>query len=223
MTIESAYTEFLQLVNRNMTNNRTNVDRPRFAMLFNVMQVKYVEWQLDKRNEDSIRNIQILLVPELPLAVSNKEDNYTTFLLPTDYLDYANAKAKASKGCCNGAYLKIIEVKSEDVEEKLTDKYNEPSFEFRETVGFTSNNKLLVYKKDFEIDEVLLTYYKYPPKIDIQGYFHDINATIPSTNIDPIFDDKVAERILIAMAKEFSARNEDGTSFQLDKERLFNI
>lgn len=223
MTIEQAYTEWPLIVNRNGTNNRINVDKPRFVLGFNAMQLKYVEWQLDKRNEDSIRNIQVLLTPEVELPVEDTTENYTTFKLPADYFDFANAKAKATKDCCNGVTMKVIEVKSEDLEEKLTDKHNEPSFEFRETIGFTSNNTLLVYKKDFELEQVLLTYYKYPTKVDIAGYFYDESATVPSTSIDPIFDDKVVERILIALAKEFSARNGDERSFALDKERLFNI
>ncbi len=221
MTIQEAYTQFLLLVNRNATNNKVNVDRFRFIKMFNYVQNRYVEWVLDKRNEDSIRDIQKLLVVELPLLPSASTQTVTSFRLPDNYFNFTNISALADSDCCKNERLLVYEVKSEDTEEKYNDKYSEPSFEWRETYGYTSSNTFIVYKKDFELTKIFLTYYRYPIQVDIEGYEDEFGNV--SSNVDPEFDDKVVGRILLAMAKEFSAINGDTTDFQLTKERLFNI
>lgn len=221
MTIGEAYIRFLNLVNRNATNNQINVDKPRFVLLFNDIQNRFVRWKLDKRNEDEIREIQRLLVQESPLALNQNRETHNSYTLPEDYFDFANVWAKAKTDCCESRRMHLFEVKSEDVEEKLTDIHSQPSFEFNESFYYFSNDNILVYKKDFELDKVLLTYYRYPVQIDISGYINLDGGA--SQDIDPEFDDKVVNQILVAMAKEFSAVNADAQGYQLDKDRLFMI
>jgi hypothetical protein len=221
MTVEAAYIQFLQLVNRNATNNNVNVDRFRFVLLYNDMQNRFVEWTLNKRNDDRIRDIQLLLVTEQELEPTEVKENYTSFSLPEDFFNFANVKARAKTECCETDQMLVYEVKSEDVEEILNDKYSEPSFDWRETFGFHSDNSFVVYKKDFDLEQLLFTYYRYPRQIDIVGYPR-LDGT-PSVSVDPEFDDKVVNTILLACAKEFSAINENPNSYQLDRDRLFNI
>jgi len=220
MTIQETYLAFLQLVNRNATNNNVNVDLYRFVRIFNDMQNRFVEWKLDKRNDDSIRDIHLLLIPELPLEATGSTENTTRFELPSNFFDFANISAEASTDCCKDRIL-VYEVKSEDTEELYNDKYSEPSFEWRESFGYLSEDTFTVFKKGFEIERILLTYYRYPRQVDIEGYPKQDNT--PSTNIDPEFEDAITNRILLAMAKEFSAINGDAQGYSLDKDRLFNI
>lgn len=219
MTIEEAYIQFLDLVNRNATNNKINVDKPRFVLLFNDIQKRYVEWVLEKRNEDVIRFISILLIQEFPLTVSATKVTHNLYTLPGNYFDLANVHVYANNECCGKRKLQTFEVKSEDTEEYLADENYKPSFEYAETFYLTTSGNVAVYKDDFNIVEVLLSYYRYPVAVDISGYINLSNAA--STSINPEFDDKVVNRILLGMAKEFSARNSDTTSYQLDKDRLF--
>lgn len=221
MTIREAYVQFLNLVNRNATNNRTNVDMPRFVLLFNDIQNRYVEWMLDKRNEDSIRNIQKILIKDYSLSLAESKTNLTRYALPTNYFDFANISAKVKTDCCGDDSVLLYEVKSEDVEEKLVDTNHQPSFEWRESFYHLAQDSVVLYKKDFEYSDVLLSYYRYPVQVDILGYVKlDQSA---STNIDPEFDDKVVKRILLAMSKEFSAINSETNEYQMDKDRLFTI
>lgn len=221
MTIQEAYIQFLNLVNRNATNNRTSVDKTRFIMLFNDIQNRYVVWNLEKRNEDSIRNVQALLVKNTPLALIENKDNYSRFTLPENYFEFANLSAKAKTDCCEADDMLLYEVKSEDVEEKLVDTNHQPSFEYRETFYHLGDNSIVVYKKDFTIEAVKLTYYRYPVQVDIEGIVRP-DQTI-SGNVDPEFDDKVLGIILLAMAKEFAAINSEAAEYQLSKDRLFTI
>lgn len=217
--INEAYVKFLNLVNRNATNNNINVDRLRFIILFNSTQNKYLEWILEKRNEDATRYVAPLLLLEQPLTLSSKKEQFDEYKLPTNYFDLANLHIYAESGKCKDQRMTTFEAKIEDVEELLNDENNKPSFEFRETFYLTSNNKVVVYKDGFSINKVLLSYYRYPKKVDIQGYIH-LDGT-PSEDIHPELDDKVVDRILLAMSKEFSAINGDTAKYQLDKDRLF--
>lgn len=219
MTIEQAYIQFLTLVNRNATNNKINVDMPRFVLLFNDVQNRYVEWVLEKRNEDDIRYVAPLLVLELPLTVSKKKNSHDTYTLPDNYFDLVNLHVEASKDCCEKVTLRTFEVKGEDLEELLADVNNQPSFEWEETFYLTTNKEVAVYKNGFNINSVSLSYYRYPVQVDIAGYINLNNAS--STSINPEFDDKVVGRILIAMAKDFSAMNDDSNGYQINKDRLF--
>jgi hypothetical protein len=220
ITIEKAYLQFVTQVNRNATNNNVNVDKPRFIMLFNDIFNRYVEWILEKRNEDAIRYIAPLLVPNKKLSKESTKHTYDDFKLPEDYFDLANLHIHASNGSCKGVEVKAREVKVEDVEEKYNDKFQEPSLPWRDTFYHTADNKVLVYKKDFTVQEAFLSYYRYPVQVDIEGYTHSDGS--PSQSVHPELDDKVIGRVLIAMSKEFSAINEDAAGYQMDSNRLFS-
>lgn len=219
MKVEDAYLQFVNQVNRNLTNNNINVDKPRFVLLFNDIQNRYVEWVLEKRNEDAIRYVQALLVPNKKLVKLGSKHIFDEFTLPDNYFDLANIHIHASNGSCKDIKLVPREVKSENVEEKYNDKYQKPNLGWRRTFYHTADNKVLVYKTDFDIQEAFLSYYRYPVQVDIQGYTRADQTA--SQNVDPELDDKAVGRILVAMAKEFSAINEDAQGYQLDNNRLF--
>ena len=117
MKISEAYITFVDLVNRNLTNNNINVDKPRFINLFNKVSIEYVTWILDKRNDDGIRYISPLLILEAPLVVGIIKDEFTSFKLPKDYFDLANFHVYATQKKCKDVRLKTFEVKSEDLED----------------------------------------------------------------------------------------------------------
>lgn len=219
MKIEDAYLQFVNQVNRNLTNNNINVDKPRFILLFNDIFNRYVEWILEKRNEDAIRYISPLLILDKGLVKLESRPRYQEFQLPDNYFDLANLTVFAGNDICKTVRLKTWEVKSEDIEEKYHDSYNEPSLEYTETFYHTSDKMVAVYRKGFEIKEALLSYYRYPIQVDIEGYTRADGSI--SQSIDPELDDKVVGRVLIAMSKEFSAINNDPNHYQTDSDRLF--
>jgi hypothetical protein len=220
MKIEEAYLRFVNQVNRNLTNNNINVDKPRFILLFNDISNRYLSWILEKRNEDVIRYVAPLLVLDKALVKVATEQRHEDFELPKDYFDLSNLTVFASSKNCGLVQLKTWEIKNEDLEEKYYDEFNSPSVEWAETFYTTASNKIAVYKKDFSIDKANLSYYRYPKQVDISGYIHMDGS--PSQSIDPEFDDKVVNKILIAMSKEFAAINEDTQRYQVDSNRLFS-
>jgi hypothetical protein len=220
MKISEAYITFVDLVNRNLTNNNLNVDKPRFINLFNRISIEYVSWLLDKRQDDGIRFIEQLLIMEHPLKVAEIKEDSTSFFLPEDYLDLANFHVYATYKKCKEVRLKTFEIKSEDLEELLNDDSSIPTFDYRETFYLVNSGRVTAYQQDFKIPKATLSYYRYPKKVDISGYIH-LDKT-NSKDIDPEFDDKVTHRILTAMAKQFASSNGDTTAYQLTKDKLFS-
>lgn len=220
MNVNEAYLKFIQKVNKNYTNDNIVVDRGRFVLLYNEVQNKFVEWVLEKRNEDDIRDIQVLLVPDEELSLKNKILNHQDFELPKDFFSFSNIQVFARNKECSKAKLQAFEVKSENTEELLADVHNKPSFKFRETFYKIGSNTINVYVDDFDISKLYLTYYRYPRQIDIEGYLK-IDKT-QSINIDPEFDDKIVDRILSACAKEFNINDENLQKVQFDKDRIFS-
>ena len=220
MKISEAYVTFVDLVNRNLTSNNLNVDKPRFINLFNKISIEYVSWILDKRSDDGIRYISPLLIIRAPLAINEITDEFTSFTLPKDYFDLANFHAYGTYKKCKDVRIKTFEVKSEDIEELLNDDANIPSFEYRETFYLVDSNRVTAYQDNFKITRGLLSYYRYPKKVDIEGYIH-LDKT-HSKNVDPELDDKVVHKILTAMAKQFASSNGDSNAYQLHKDKLFS-
>lgn len=219
MKIDNSYTTFLILVNKNKTNNNASVSKFDFITIFNYTINRYVEWILNKKNDDSIRYVSDLLVLEKPLVKTSSNTIHDEFEKPKDFFDHSNLTVYASSSSCNSVKLKTWEIKNDNKEEIYEDFYNKPSLKHRETFYHFSQKSVAIYKSNFKIDKALLSYYRYPRQVDIAGYTNLQNET--STNIDPELDDKVINRILIAMAKEFAANNNDPNQYQLNSNRLF--
>lgn len=220
MKIEEAYIQYLEIVNRNATNNNLNVDKPRFILNFNKAQIEFTSWVLEKRNEDTIRHISPLLIIGENLQKSDTNSNNTTFSLPSKFFDLSDIQIFATNGKCKDKSLLAFEVKGENLNELSNDFNNKPSFEYLETYYLLSSKEVTVFKDDFEVSKVNLSYYRYPKSVDISGYLHLDNSQ--STSIDPEFDDKVVHKILTAMAKQFSASTGDAQGFQLNKDKLYS-
>jgi hypothetical protein len=220
LTAEETYVEFLMLVEQNATNNNISTDKPRFVKLFNSSYISFVEGVWAKKNEIDIRNISHLLVPNKDLNKIGNSDEYSKFKLPSDYFTTASLSAYASKDSCKNERIFTFEIKPDDRDEVYQDSNNEPSFEYRETFyHFSENNSVVIYRKDFDISKVTLDYYRYPKKLDLAG-FEDENGN-HTQNIDPEGDDKIIRKILLSMARTFSANNRDVTGYQIDQQRLF--
>ena len=220
ITSEQAYIKFLQKVNKNLTNDNIAVDRGRFVLIYNETQNKFVEWVLEKRNEDDIRDIHQLLVKDSKLDKDRFLLNHQDFKLPEDYMSFVNIQVFGGVEGCKGNKIGVTEVKSENVEELLLDENNKPSFKFRDTFYTLAGEKVNVYTDNFEVDNCYLTYYRYPRPIDIKGYIKTDNTA--SRDINPELEDRIVDRILSAASKEFNINNDNLQRVQFDKDRIFS-
>lgn len=220
MNIKECYLGALQRSERNATNGNIALDLGRFVNLFNSCQLRLVDNILNKRNNDSIRTIQKLLVFSKVLTRKNAKLDRVLFYLPDDYLSFVNLKGRFSRGKCDVDDFKLFEAKNENVEELFNDLSNEPNFDYRETFYTIGQDCVSVFRKGFDCDVALLTYYRFPSPVDIEGYIK-YDETL-STNIDPELDDMLVEEILDMVANKFALNEDEYNSYQATKDYVLS-
>jgi len=220
MTADEVYLKIVQKTNENLTNDNIAIDKGRAYLHVNEAQNKFSKWCLQKRNDDSIRDIQNLLVDDKKLTLRNKHLQHYNYNLPKDYFDFSNLSVFASKGKCQDAQLLPIEIKDENKHLLEFDHLSKPSFEYRETFYNLSDSTVKVYSSpDFDISKTYLSYYRFPKKINFAGY--TMTDGTPSTNSDPEWNDVIMDKIIDIAVKDFNSimgRNQ----IEIDKDRILS-
>lgn len=220
MTIQEAYLRSLQKNEQNLANGGIKLDPGRFVLLFNEAQDRLIRYYLNRKDDETIRSIQTLLVYWKSLnEVSHIDDpESTSFGLPDDYLWFSNIKGAFSyKGCEVGDFV-MWEAKNENVHELLGDDNNKPSFDYRETFYTIGDGKVVVYEDGFRTDEVRMTYYRNPVRVDLAGYINAAGER--STDIDPELPDPLVEEILDMVAKQFNLNENELQRYRFDKDNV---
>lgn len=220
MNINETYLKFLNKVNKNFINDNISVDKGRFVIIFNEAQNKYVDWVVSQNNSSIIRNIRFLKINNKELKKRDYSDDLTSFSLPKNFFKFINVRVEAKKGSCTDYLETSFEVKAENVHELYNDKNNEPSFDYRETFYTFSDDGIDVYKKDFEISNVLLTYYRYPTPVDIAGYYKIDNSV--SQDINSEFNDDIVDKILDICVKDFNVNSDNLERYQVDNNEVIS-
>lgn len=220
MTIQEAYLRSLQKNEQNLANGGIKLDPGRFVLLFNEAQDRLIRYYLNRKDDEIIRSIQTLLVYWRNLAKIGHDDDpeSTSFGLPDNYLWFSNIKGVFSYNGCEASNFVMWEVKNENIHELLGDDNNKPSFDYRETFYSIGEDKIVVYEDMFRTEEVRMTYYRTPVRVDLAGY---INASgMQSTDIDPELPDFLVEEILDMVAKQFSLNENELNRYQFDKDNV---
>jgi hypothetical protein len=121
-----------------------------------------------------VDDLQVLLKTE-NLSVRDKGIFSQSEKLPVDYFYHKRVTPIVSKGKCSNVQIvsKLKEEANVDVLKTL------PSFNFEQTYHTLINNKIHIYhNKDFEIQKIILTYYRKPKvynfkKLDDEVEFKD--------------------------------------------------
>lgn len=216
--IELAYESYLVKVEKNGVNDGLSTSRDRFVIAFNEAQNKYAEFHLQNRGVDDVRYIEHLLVLDEKIPTSSKTSDHYNFPLPANYLDLADIRGIASKGECTGQALDLFDIKkAENISEILGDEDNKPSFKWREAPFLIASNLVSVYTDNtFSVDEILLSYYKYPTKIALLDPYNPESKFDESIVIE--WDAKSLDRIISLTAGEFDL-NTNNPRFQAQNAR----
>lgn len=220
MTIQEAYLRSLQKNEQNLANGGIKLDPGRFVLLFNEAQDRLIRYYLNRKDDETIRSIQTLLVYWESLNKGNYIDDpeSTSFGLPDDYLWFSNIKGSFSYKGCKVSDFVMWEVKNENVHELLGDDSNKPSFDYRETFYTIGDGKVVVYEDGFRTDEVRMTYYRNPVRVDLAGYINAAGER--STDIDPELPDPLVEEILDMVAKQFNLNENELNRYRMDKDNV---
>lgn len=205
MDINKAYQKFIIKINKNATTDSISCDKGRFAIIINESQNKFQEFILDKKGDDEIRYIQNLLVEDYLISSSNPQKDSQDFPLPKNYFDLSSVHAEATKGSCTKQKIDLFEIKNDDRNNILSDEFNKPSFKYREAPYNLTSNKIKVYKEDFEIENLVLSYHRYAKQVELQDP-EDPESDFKTTSLLE-WDDKTADRIISLAASEFELNN----------------
>lgn len=205
MKASEAYEKYIIKSEKNSVNDGLSTDKGRFVLLYNEYQNRFVEYTYEKKNEDDIRYIQKLLVEPKSFKYKHKEKNYYSFELPENYFDFSNVYAKATKNNCVNKSIDLFEIKDSSRNLILSDEFTSPSFEYRESPFIISDGQIKVFVTDFQVDSMILSYYRYPKQIKLS------NPENPESDLDDSFemdfDDKVIDRIISATVGGFDINN----------------
>lgn len=203
---QEIYKRYIIKSEKNGTNDNLSTDRGRFVELYNELAPRTVKWYLNNRDKDDILDIQILLVDDHKIEKSKKHLDHQDFELPSDFLSWSFVRGIASKDKCYREKVHLFEITDEN-REKINSEFFSPSFDYREFPYNYAQNNLKVYtEKGVNIDEIYLSYYRYPTNIQLvspdnpESDFKDIDINLP---------DEVLNRIISAMVGDFKINNSD--------------
>lgn len=221
MTSREAFKKFQLKVNKNDTNTDVDINRGEFVLLYNEQKDIWLKTKIDQlQSSEDVQDLQEVQVKYKPLELSHNEKNYDVFNLPEDFFNYISSYSICSDGSCGDIFITHTPFKPKNENMLLENANYQPSLDFEETIVDLSNNKLFVYKKDFDITSTFASYYRTVGKIDIEGYIKLDGS--PSINIDPDIADIYVDEILNRCAREVIARYENPEGYQLAQARVTN-
>ena len=138
--------------------------------------------------------------------------------MPKDFFDLGNVSGKGTTECCKSVEFDIFEVKVDNQGVILNDELNKPDGEYREAPYYLEDNQVKVFTDNFKIDNVEITYYKYPQYIELVEET-DPESKFKNADSKLEFDDKVLDRI-ISIATSDNSLNTGNPKAQLDKTRV---
>ena len=214
MKFEESYQVYLTLAEANGTTDKLSTDRGRFAIKYNITQNKAIEWLIESNASDENRYIQSIKIPFRELEKSSVNELYDNFSIPDNFFDFLDLQVLGSNGKCKNQKFRSREVKGSNVDNLLIDSDSDPSFKYRDTFYTISNNSVQVYKKDFDVDLVKMSYYRYPKQIEL------IDPNNPESQFkdeDLEFDDKLINRIIF-LAVSLHELSADDPKYQAFKQ-----
>lgn len=217
MTSLELYQKFHLLLNSNHLFQNVNVEIPHFVSLFNREKDRWLAQSIKEFGDnDRIFDLQSHYVSGVKLEQYSVLENKIFYSLPKNYFAYVSSYSNCNKEGKKGKVINYF-TKPKDEIEYFSDEFNSPSFEFEESICNISNDKLLVYFKNYIIEDTYLSYYKEVLAIDIEGY-RKIDGSYSKT-INPDIGDFYLEQILDRCVTEIMREYQNNAGVQIGRDR----
>lgn len=197
--------KFTQRLNKLSSQDYDNLECWSIVEAFNNAQLKWIRRQIvginskqigDEGSKNLIDDLQILLTRKDLAASVTTEKFVETVTLPSDFLYTKKIEVLGTKTGCGERSFVAYQVEEADVENTYADYNSTPSFDWSETFYSIAGNKLRIYKKDFNITKVILTYYRRPKDIQIKDCVNPSTGTVSPQDVICEFKDDIVEIIV---------------------------
>lgn len=201
--------------------------------VLNLSQIKLVLKKVDANNNyqmgmDSFtkraKDLEVLQVPYEKLSLTATKDLLNSYTAPlsglaNQLLVPVNAYVTATKGNCKGRILDIIvDMRHSDVRQLLKSPHYKPMFNYQETVSSISSGIVSVYSDGtFSIEDLYISYLRYPIAMDVIGYVHLDNSA--STNEDCELEYYLMNELVDLAVEEIADSIKDQSQSQLSRTR----
>lgn len=223
-------------LNKVATSESQSIPLEDKILALNEAQIKLIKKKLNNNNSLSqgldaskkrYQDLQALVIPFEKMAVTKTTEQYDSYAASIDslqekYFVPLEMYASCTKEECKDRMLYIPSpVRHGDLITLMTNKNYAPSFEYEETLATISDNNIVVYTDGtFIVDNVYLTYLKYPQKIDIEGY-EDFDGT-PSVNSNTDLPEQLEDELLDVAYLELAIETENIPQVQMSQIRNQN-
>lgn len=219
MTVNELYYNFHLLLNKNAESKNINIAKENFVILYNRESIRWLSDYIDKNiGSDNILNINELIEPKVSLEKIEQNKKSVVYKLPEDYFNLLPGDfiSIVKKGDCKSiVYNKIVN--PNEVNEILKNKSLAPSFNWERGIAQIYDNKLEVYNSDFIIEDTLISYFKLPDSIDMEGYitFNNEDSKDKNSKNSDYIQHQILDRVVTEVQRQF----ENKIGFELSKER----
>ena len=196
--------KFRQRLNKIASDDYDNIECWQVVEAFNKAQIEWCRRNLHGNNmfkegdENSTRRIDDLqvLLTTLPITTADmgNHDVSTNFPDNETYLEFKRVSLEATSKCCDEPRSMTCYLTEEaNIDLILRDPLKNPDFEWGETVCTMANNTVKIYKKDFNIINPTLMYYRQPLRIEISGCIDPYTGNTSAADIECEFKDDLIE------------------------------
>lgn len=235
MNIQEMHLDFKLKVNKIDSQQFAGLLVPQIDWLLNEAQEIFVKTRLGINNvyqkgleasQKRVEDLRPLVIKNAVLSASSLTSESYYVQLPSNYLYYLRSTAKSEKSTCTSD-LSIIIIQHDDLTNALTSKFYSPSFEWLETVGNFSQDRLYVYSDgSFKITDVELDYLRKPVRMAYptgfeNGSYELPDGTVISTDQDSDFSSNMfAAREIVDIAVVLATTSVADQRYELFQNKL---
>jgi len=207
MTNEALQIKFRQRLNKIASDDYDNIECWQIVEAFNKAQIEWCRRQLHGANtlqegdEGSKRRIDDLQVLLLDFALTTNElDDFvqtTNFPDRETFLEYKRVSLQATSECCPEPRSMTCYLSEEaNVDLIMRDPLKRPDFDWGETFCTLAGNTIKIFKKDFNIVNPVLTFYRQPRRVEIVNCVDPYTGLASGANIESEFKDDIVEVLI---------------------------
>ena len=194
--------KFTQRLNKLASNDYDNIECWQIVESFNKAQIEWCRRQLhgnnmykegDEASKRRIDDLQPLLTNQILIGPSNSE-YFKGTNFPSNYLEYKRVSTDATNECCEDPRSMTVYLAEEaNIDLIMRDPLKRPDFEWGETFCTLHANNIKIYRRDFDIVDPVLTFYRKPVNIEILGCIDPYTQDATVADIECEFKDDIAE------------------------------